>query len=170
MKAPRIIVPLGLIALFLCVPATLLAKKSLSDYQMRIHIYQTRWNHNRFGYHAFGRANLFDEKGVPHGVEYTYDCADHLMASTGREAYPAKWKKQGQTIDVVFGEIGAKAGQFHDCEFKIAEKQFVYYGSRGGLGTESAQDFMAKQQNQTPTIGAATQADVPVAANSSNTF
>lgn len=127
-----------------CVPATLLAKKSLSDYQMRIHICQTIWNHNRYGYHAFGRANRFDEKGVPHGVEYTYDCADQLMASTGREAYPAKWKKQGQTLDVVFGEIGAKAGQFRDCEFKIAEKQFVYYGSRGGLGTESAQAFMAK--------------------------
>lgn len=156
--------------MLLCVPGSLFAKKSLSDFQMRLHIYQTHWNHNRYGYHAFGRANLFDEKGVPHGVEFTYDCSDHLMASTGREAYPARWKKQGQTIDVVFGEIGAKAGQFHDCEFKIAEKQFVYYAARGGFGTESAQEFSAKQQNQTPTAGAATEADVPVAANPNNTF
>jgi hypothetical protein len=157
---------LGVFALLLCVPASLLAKKLLSDYHMRLHIYQTHWNQNRFGFHAFGRANLFDEQGLPHGVEFTYDCGDHLMASSGNEAYPAKWKKQGQSIDVVFGEIGSNPDSFHDCEFKIAEKPFVFYWSRGELGTESAQEFMAKNQNQAPTTGAATQADVPVAAHS----
>jgi hypothetical protein len=170
MKIPRLAAVVGIVSVLLCVPVGLLAKKNLSDYQMRIHIYQTHWNHNGFGFHAFGRANLFDEKGVPHGVEFTYDCADHLMASTGKEAYPARWKKTGQSIDVVFGEIGAKPGSFHDCEFKVAEKQFVYFGARGGLGTESAQDFMMKNQNQTPMTGAAMPADVPVAANSPNAF
>jgi hypothetical protein len=150
----------------LCVPVSLLAKKLISDYQMRIHIYETHWNHNGWGYHAFGRANLFDEKGMPHGVEFTYDCGDHLMASSGNEAYPAKWKKQGQSVDVVFGEIGANPDSFHDCEFKISEKPFVYYRGRGELETESAQDFMAKNKNQTPaTAGAATPADIPAAAN-----
>ena len=60
----------------LCVPAVLLAKRNIGDYQLRLHIYQTNWNHNGWGYHAFGRANLFDEKGVPHGVEFPYDCSD----------------------------------------------------------------------------------------------
>ena len=142
----------------------------LSDYPMRLHIYQTHWNHNQFGYHAFGRANLFDEQGVPHGVEFTYDCEDHLMASTANEAYPAKWKKHGQSIDVVFGEIGANPNSFHDCEFKVSQEQFVYFSDRGGMGTESAEDFMAKHKREAPSVGPATQADVPASANTHNNY
>lgn len=156
---------LGALAVLLCVPVSVLAKKLLSDYPMRLHIYETHWNHNRWGYHAFGRANLFDEQGAPHGVEFTYDCGDHLMASSANEAYPAKWKKQGQSVDVIFGEIGANPDSFHDCEFKISEKQFVFYRSQGELETESAQEFMAKHPKQAPSVGPATQADVPVSAN-----
>lgn len=149
----------------LCAPVVLVAKRSLSDYPLRLHIYQTHWNHNSFGYHAFGRANLFDERGVPHGVEYTYDCADHLMASSGNEGYPAKWKKTGQSAEVIFGEIGQKPDQFHACEFKLAMKSFVFYWHNGDVNTESAFEFMAKHSNQAPTTGAATAADVPVSAN-----
>ncbi len=165
MKASKFAVPLGAIALLLCLPVSLLAKKLISDYPMRIHIYETHWEHNRWGFHAFGRANLFDEKGVPHGVEFTYDCGDHLMASSGNEAYPAMWKKQAQSVDVVFGEIGANPNSFHDCEFKIAEKQFVYFHGQGNLGTESAQEFMSRHKDQAPTVGPATSADIPVSAN-----
>jgi len=165
MKTSRLAASLGTLAVLLCVPVSVLAKKMLSDYPMRLHIYETHWNHNRWGYHAFGRANLFDEQGVPHGVEFMYDCGDHLMASSANEAYPAKWKKQGQSVDVIFGEIGANPDSFHDCEFKISEKQFVFYRSQGELGTESAQEFMAKHPKQAPSVGPATQADVPVSAN-----
>lgn len=151
----------GLLVL-LCVPTLLIAKKNLADYHMRLHIYETHWNQDRYGFHAFGRANLFDEQGVPHGVEFTYDCIDHLMASSGNEAYPAKWKKPGQSIDVIFGEIGANPDSFHDCEFKVAEKQFVFFHGEGGLGTESPQEFMAKHRKEAPTAGPAAPADVPV--------
>jgi hypothetical protein len=170
MKASRFIAPLGALALLLCLPVSVLAKKLISAYSMRIHIYETHWNHSSTGYHAFGRANLFDEQGVPHGVEFTYDCGDHLMASSGNEAYPAMWKKPGQSVDVVFGEIGANPNSFHDCEFKIAEKQFVFYHTQGDLGTESAQEFMTRHKNQAPTVGAATPADIPVSANPHNNF
>lgn len=165
MRFSRFARPLFVLAVLVGVPLCILAKKNLSDYQMRLHIYETHWNHNRSGFHAYGRANLFDEKGLPHGVEFTYDCADHLMASNGSEAYPAMWKKQSQSIDVVFGEIGSNPNSLHDCEFKIAEKPFVYYRSRGELGTASAEEFMAKHQNETPSVGAASLADVPRSAN-----
>jgi hypothetical protein len=165
MRSPKFVIPLGVLAVLLFVPVSILAKKLLSDFNMRLHIYQTHWNQNRYGVHAFGRANLFDEKGIPHGVEFTYDCAYHLMASNANESYPAVWKKRGQSIDVAFGEIGSNPNSFHDCEFKIAEKPFVWYQNRGELGTESAQDFLAKRQKQTPTVGAATEADVPKSAN-----
>jgi hypothetical protein len=139
------------LSLFLCVPTMVEAKRSLTDYTLRLHIYQTNWNQNGLGFHGFGRANLFDEKGMPHGVEFTYDCDDHLMYSSGNEAYPAKWKKLGQSMEVVFGEIGQKPDQLHACEFKVAEKPFVFYRSQQGLQTESAQAFVeyaAKHDNE----------------------
>jgi hypothetical protein len=164
MKDKRFALLLGFIAV-VCVPAVLVAKRSLSDYPLRLHIYQTNWNHNGFGYHALGRGNLFDEQGQPHGVEYTYDCEDHLMASSGNEAYPARWKKPGQSLEVVFGEIGQKPDEFHACEFKVAVKSFVFYRHDGNLDTESPQDFMAKHAKQAPPTGPTTPSDVPVSAN-----
>jgi len=74
MKTSQLAASLTALAVLLCVPASLLAKKLIADYPMRIHIYGTNWNHNTWGFHAYGRANLFDETGVPHGVEFTYDC------------------------------------------------------------------------------------------------
>lgn len=165
MKTSRLAATLAILTVLFCVPVSLLAKKRLSDYPMRLHIFETHWHHNSFGFHAYGMADLFDEQGMPHGVEFTYDCEDHLMASMANEAYPARWKKQGQSIEVVFGEIGSNPNSFHDCEFKISEKQFVFYRGRGGLETESAQEFMTKNRNQAPNVGPATQADVPDSAN-----
>jgi hypothetical protein len=148
----------------LCTPAVLMAKRNPSDYLLRLHIYQTNWTHNAYGFHAFGRANLFDEHGVPHGVEFTYDCSDHLMASNGNEAYPAKWKKPSQSIEVIFGEIGQKPGDdYHACEFKLAMKSFAFYRHNGMIDTESPQDFTANHSNQAPLPGST---DVPVSANS----
>jgi hypothetical protein len=148
-----------------CAPAVLFAKRSVSDYLLRLHIYQTNWTHNGWGYHAYGRANLFDEKGVPHGVEFTYDCADHLMGSNANEAYPAKWKKQDQSIEVIFGEIGQKPDEFQACVFKIAMKPFVFYRHDGNLETGTAEEFMTKHANQAPPTGPAAAPDVPVSAN-----
>jgi len=142
----------------------------ISDYTLRLHIYGTNWNHNATGYHGFGRANLFDEQGVPHGVEFTYDCGDHLMASNANEAYPARWKKPDRELEVIFGEIGAKPDQFHDCDFKVAEKSFVFFRRQGEVATESAQDFMTNHKSQIPTVGAAAPGDVPVSANPHNPY
>lgn len=148
-----------------CAAALLEAKRNPADYPLRLHIYETHWNHNSFGYHAYGRANLFDEKGVPHGVEFTYECEDHLMASSGDEAYPAKWKKPGLSVEAIFGEIGQKPDQFHACEFKLSMKSFVFFRHNGILGTESPQEFMAKHPQQIPPSGAAASTDVPVSGN-----
>ncbi|MGH9343611.1 MAG: hypothetical protein ACRD19_07615 [Terriglobia bacterium] len=161
MKTSRLAAFLGILIVFLCIPVSLFAKKRLSDYSMRLQILQTRWNHNGWGFHAYGRANLFDQHGVPHGMEFTYDCNDHLMASSANEAYPARWVKQGRSIDVVFGEIGANPDSFHDCEFKISEKPFVFYRGR----TVPAQQFLAQHPNDVPKVGPATPADVPNSAN-----
>jgi hypothetical protein len=163
MKRKSLVATIAVLTLFLCAPAMLEAKRALADYTMRLHIYQTSWSRNSYAFHGLGRANLFDEKGVPHGVEFTYDCEDHLMYSSGNEAYPAKWKKPGQSMEVIFGEIGQKPDEFHACEFKVAEKPYVFYRSQQGLETESAQaflDYAAKHNND-----GMPSTEVPVSAN-----
>lgn len=156
---------LAVLAVFLCVPVLMGSKKNLADYNLRLHLYDSHWTRDRGSYHAFGRANLFDENGTPHAVDYTYDCEDHLMAQPGNEAYPAKWKKPSQSIDVIFGEIGQKPDDFHDCEFKVAQKSFAYYRGSGGLNTESPQDFLAKHAGQAPPQGPLTTDDIPRSAS-----
>jgi hypothetical protein len=170
MKRHSALAFIAIVALFLCAPSIVEAKRLLSDYTLRVHIYGTNWDRNRFGYHAFGRANLFDELGTPSGVDFTYDCEDHLMASNANEAYPAKWKKPGQSLEVIFGEIGSNPDSVRACEFKVAKKTFVYYRGDHEIGTESAQEFIAHHKSQVPSIGPATPADVPVSANPHNTF
>ncbi|MGD0799109.1 MAG: hypothetical protein ABR910_15450 [Acidobacteriaceae bacterium] len=162
MNRRRLAVPLGLLAFVLSAPSLLEAKRNLADYTLRLHIYGSNWTHNGFGYHGYGRANLFDEQGTPHGVEYTYDCDDHLMVSSGNEAYPAKWKKQDLSLEVIFGEIGAKPDSFRACEFKVAEKSFVFYRHNGLLETESPQEFLAHHKSEAP--GPPTPADIPTSA------
>jgi len=88
------------------------------------------------------------------------------MGSSGNEAYPAKWKKPGLEVEVIFGEIGGKPDQFHACNFKVAEKSYVFYHRQGEVNTESAQEFLANHKSQAPTVGAATPTDVPVSAHS----
>jgi hypothetical protein len=162
MKLKSPVAALAALTVFLGAPSIVEAKRNIADYTLHLHIYSTNWSHNSFGYHGFGRANLFDEKSVPHGVEFTYDCEDHLMASDGNEAYPAKWKKPGQSMEVIFGEIGQKPDEFHACEFKVAEKPYVFYRNAQGLQTESAQEFLdyaAKHNNN-----GIPSTDVPVSA------
>lgn len=156
---------LAVLAVFLCVPVLMGSKKNLADYTLRIHLYDSHWTRDRGGFHAYGRANLFDENGMPHAVDYLYDCEDHLMAQRGIEAYPAKWKKPAQTIDVLFGEIGQKPDEFHNCEFKVAQKSFAYFADRGGLNTESPQEFVTNHASQAPPHGPITPDDIPRSAN-----
>lgn len=112
-----------------------------------------------------GVPTFFDENGLPHAADYLYDCEDHLMAEPGNEAYPAKWKKPSQSIDVLFGEIGQKPDEFHNCEFKVALKSFAYYRGAGGLNTESPQDFAANHANQAPPHGPLTADDISRSGN-----
>lgn len=167
MKAFRVAIPAVVLIGYLCIPLRLEAKRELADYPLRLRILGSNWNHNGYGYHAFGRANLFDDHGTPRAVEFTYDCADHLMASSGTESYPAKWKKPGQTLEVIFGQIGDKPNSFHSCEFKVAEKNFVFFRHNGEVGTESVQDFIANHNNQGAKVGTPAPDEVPVSANPS---
>ena len=71
---------------------------------------------------------------------------------------------------MIFGEIGANPNSFQECEFKVAIKPYVFYSREHAISTETAQEFLAKHKSQTPTVGPATPADVPVSANPHNPY
>jgi hypothetical protein len=89
-----------------------------------------------------GRADLF-ENGQPRGFDFGYACADRLMASPGFETYPARWKKRGQTLEILQPVMG-KPGAFDACEMKVTLKEdSVYFRHNGGLDEEPAATFKA---------------------------
>lgn len=165
MKDRRQLITFVVVASCFFLPSALEAKRDVADYTLRLRILGSNWHHDRDGYHANGRGDLFDEQGTPHGVDFTYDCGDHLMASMGNESYPAKWKKPGQSVEVIFGQIGDKPNSLHACDVKLSEKQYVYFRGTQGLSTESAAEFMANHKSQAATVGAPGAADIPVSAN-----
>ena len=144
MKRNHLFGALAAAACFLCVPALLEARPQISEYTLRVHIYGTNWNRNSSGYHAFGRANLFDEQGVPHGVEFTYDCQDHLMASTATEAYPARWKKPGKRLEVLMPSDdipeGGRPLRPVRCSLDVTLHDFVYLLLPNGKLVEVSKD------------------------------
>lgn len=121
--------------------------KNPADYPLRIHVFgrnQTTWYSFRQVNEAKGegRADLF-ENGDVHGVDFNYACSEKLIPSFGFETYPAKWKKPNRELVVLLPTFG-KTGSYFTCNFNTDVKEFVYFrGRRGGLGSESPQEYEA---------------------------
>jgi hypothetical protein len=120
--------------------------KNIADYPLRVHIFnrnETTFYQNRLAEEAKGegRANLF-ENGSVHGVEFTFDCEQKLKASFGYETYPAKWKKPGQELTVLFPVFG-KSNAYFTCNLKTAVKDYAFAAHNGSLGSEPPDQFKA---------------------------
>jgi hypothetical protein len=122
--------------------------KNPADYPFRIHIFgrnQTTFYHGRFDSidetKGEGRANLFANGNV-RGVDFNYTCSQKLVPSFGAETYPARWKKPGRELVVLFPVFG-KAGSYWTCDLNTDVKDYAYYRSRGSLSSESPADFKA---------------------------
>src|SRR5579875_1098120 len=118
--------------------------KNIADYPLRLHIF--RRNETTFYHHEWvddakgeGRANLF-ENGEAHGVDFSFDCGKKIKASFGYETYPAKWKKPGKQLTVVFPEFG-QAGKFFTCTINTDVKDFAYTEHEGRMGQEPVAEF-----------------------------
>lgn len=135
-------------------PAVLLAtsiaasaeSKNPADYPLRIHIFgrsQTTFYHNRVEDEAKGdgRANLF-ENGMPHAVDFSYECGEKIRPSFGYETYPAKWKKPGQELVVLMPVVG-KSNAYFTCNFKTDVKSSAYFVGKNGMGEEPPDQFKA---------------------------
>lgn len=134
-----------LLGLALGVAATGWAEsKNIADYPLRLHIFgksETTFYHNRWADESKGegRANLF-ENGEARGVDFNFDCTKKIKASFGYETYPAKWKKPGKQLTVLFPEFG-KAGSYFTCTIDTDVKDFAYLAHDGRMGSEPVADF-----------------------------
>jgi hypothetical protein len=123
------------------------AGHNASDYPLRVHIFQFN-GHSHYYQRSLdvvdgeGRADLF-ENSQPRGFDFSYSCSERLMASPGFETYPARWKKRGQTLEILEPVMG-KPGSFQSCEMKVSLKEdTAYFRHNGGLDEEPASAFKA---------------------------
>ena|SRR5580658_328714 len=120
--------------------------KNIADYPLRVHIFsknETTFYHNRWADESKGegRANVF-ENGEARGVDFNFDCSQKIKASFGYETYPAKWRKPGRELTVLFPVFG-KAGSYFTCDINTDVKDFAYTAHDGRMGSESVADFKA---------------------------
>jgi hypothetical protein len=131
----------------------LAAPRDLSAYTLRIHVFTTSWTGSEYGgYHGYGRANLI-EGPATHAVEYTYSCGVKFVSSDPGEAYPAKWKKPGQSLEMLMGVIGSP-DKTKSCELKVTLKEFVYDPERGASRTLTQEEYRTEEANRAARLAA----------------
>lgn len=138
-----------LLCLFLAIFVAILVRaesKNAADYPLRLHIYtssEVTFYHNHFPEESRGdgRANLF-ENGAPLGVDFSFDCPQKLKDSFGFDTYPAKWKKKGEQLIVLFPVFG-KSNAFFTCTLSTHLKDSAYFLQNGRLTSEAPERFKA---------------------------
>ncbi len=125
----------GLAACLLLSPAVLAGGPDLAKYPMRVHIFQNsqQVHHMRRTHYVDGKGsgNLY-ENGEPRGFAYTFWCVNRLRISPGYETYPARWKKQNKTVEILLPVTG-KPGKYDACDLDTDMKSIVYYYHGGKL-------------------------------------
>ena len=133
---------LSVFAVCVLLSMTVLARtRNAADYPLRVHIFSHSShshyeNHYLEGVDGDGRANLY-ENGEPRGFEYSYHCAKRLMNSVGYETYMARWKKPGQTLELLLPAMGDV------CELRVDLKEDAYYRHDKHVREEPAAKFKA---------------------------
>jgi hypothetical protein len=126
------------------------AKPNAADYPLRVHIFAFNGSQHFSGgvlnfVDGDGRANLY-ENSEPKGFDFSYRCSERLRVSPGFETYMARWKKAGQTLEILLPVFG-KPNAADSCELKVLMKDTTYIRRNGLLGEEPAavfKDWMVK--------------------------
>lgn len=135
----------GLASLLFFATVALAAGHNTSDYPLRVHIYEHSGHSHYYRGESLdyvdgeGRANLFGN-GQPRGFDFAYRCGERLSNSAGYETYFARWKKQGQALEILLPVMG-KPGAYQACELKVEMKDTAYYKHGGLLNEEPAAKF-----------------------------
>jgi hypothetical protein len=117
------------------------AQRDPDKFPLRVHVFDRRVHHNKhFGsYSGTGHANLIEENQII-GVEFSYDCLYKFLDSDADEYYPARWKHEGLSLDILMGVFGSDT-KTHTCELKIATKDFVFRRVNGKRVEMSPQEY-----------------------------
>jgi hypothetical protein len=135
----------GLAGCLLLSTAALAGGHNAAEYPLRVRIYQEGgvshyYDRSLETVDGEGRANLF-ENGEPRGFDFSYRCQERLRTSAGSETYPARWRKQNQTLEILLPQFG-KPGAYDACELKVLMKaDAVYHRHNGLLGEEPAAKY-----------------------------
>ena len=128
------------------------AKPNAADYPLRVHVFAFNGTAHYHGQSldqvdGEGRANLY-ENSEPKGFDFNYSCGNRLRVSAGFETYPARWKKNGQTLEILLPEFG-KPNALESCELKVIMKDQAYVRRNGLLSEEPVavyKDWMLKHK------------------------
>ena len=135
------------ILLLLLIAAAAPARSAPRDpekYPLRVHIFNRtvhrRTYRGRFLiYDGDGRANLIQANQIS-GLEFTYECDYKFLDSDADEYYPAKWKRDGLSLEILMGVIGSDT-KTHTCDLKVALKDYVFRRENGKIVTMSPQEY-----------------------------
>jgi len=72
-----------------------------------------------------GAADLF-EGGEPMGFQFKFSCSVPLRPSEGYATYPARWKKQDKTLEVLLPERG-KPWNLNPCDLQVQPRPGLAY-------------------------------------------
>lgn len=118
----------------------LAAQNSHTDYPLRVHVYEQKWQkHPNGAVDGEGRANLF-EHGQPRALDYSFTCSELFRASMGWETYPARWRRKDGELEILVPVMG-KPGAHSTCTLKVVMKSAAYYKRDGKLNEEPASVF-----------------------------
>lgn len=147
--------------------AAMAAQNSMSDYPLRVHVYEQKWHKHPNGVvDGEGRANLF-EHGQPRALDYSFTCSQLFRASMGWETYPARWRTKDGELEILVPVMG-KPGAHSACTLKVVMKPVAYYKLDGKLNEEPAsvfKDWMQKH-NYDPEHGKNQPTGMPAASES----
>jgi len=90
-------------------------------------------------YRATGQGNVREGETI-HAFDFSYDCAVSLTTTASNRAYPARWRKQGEKLDLLGNQIG-KNQKYEECELKTTLLSGVYVMGSGGLFELSQQNY-----------------------------
>jgi len=130
-------------------PLVLLAGKNPADYPLQIQIIESHWNRpintveRRYGtIDGWGRGNIKDGDSI-RAFDFTYSSAEPFHRTIGDARYLAKWKKEGQRLELLVGEIGAP-DKFHSYDVKTSVREDVYVRGPDGAVAVSQEEYKAK--------------------------
>lgn len=115
--------------------------RNLDQFPLRVHIFERSVTHvKRFNaYKGEGKANLIEANQIV-GMDFSYDCSYKFHSSESDQYYPARWKHEGLSLDILMGVYGSETKTV-TCELKVMLRDFVFRKAKGSLVTMSPEEY-----------------------------